>query len=292
MSERRRGAYSAGMATLAIFLAPAVLSPGPLEIANLAGVALAVWMAVDAWRIFGRDDLTATLPYRVAPVSPGILGAGAIVFALSILHGWAAYRHETSSRLLEIEDTLHRIWDFPFSPVSLFARPSLIGPDMSPEAISGVTLCLSAAIAVGLLFGLFALVGRIVEPRSLRRHALLWAGVRAQSAEESLAARGATGLRPMGPRKRDDSIGKPVSGRLALRAVSMLVAVAALPYAPVLYRIFVGIATPEVRLFLDSPFMNNQFFAIWFVGIWALLCASSLILMFAYIRLSLALRLK
>ena len=69
----RRGAYAAGMLTLAVFLTPALLAPGPIEIANTAGVALAIWLAIDAWRTYGRRDLRATLPYRVAPVAPGLL---------------------------------------------------------------------------------------------------------------------------------------------------------------------------------------------------------------------------
>ena len=54
MAAERQGAFSASIFTLATFLAPALLAPGPIELANLAGVVFAVWMAIDVWRRYGR----------------------------------------------------------------------------------------------------------------------------------------------------------------------------------------------------------------------------------------------
>ena len=175
-ATQRRGAYASGMLTLAVFLTPALMAPGPVEIANIAGIALAIWLAVDAWRIYGRHDLRATLPYRVAPVAPGLLGSAAIIFVVALLIGWQSWTGAVDPQLSEVTRLCQAFWDFPFSPVAMLARPSAALPTISPETVQNVMVCLSAAIALGLFFGLFALIGRIDARSTLRRHAVLWRG--------------------------------------------------------------------------------------------------------------------
>ncbi|MEM7268990.1 MAG: hypothetical protein AAF401_07030 [Pseudomonadota bacterium] len=290
-ASKRRGAYSSAMLTLAVFLSPALLAPGPVEAANIAGVALAIWLAVDAWRVYGRRDLKATLPYRIAPVSPGLLGAAALIFLISILHGWVAWNGIQSSGFVEIADLCLDYWDFPFSPVAMYAK-SLRGlPDMSLESIRAIALCLSAAVWLGLVFGLAALFGRIQDRPTLRRHALLWKGVDLTSGEDRLAARGSSGLRPV--RDPFSEVRRtPISGRLMIRAVSMIVAIITLPYAPLFIRFVSGSGIPQVEAFFASPFADNLFFMVWLTALWALLVAGAIIFFFAYLRLALTLRLK
>ena len=287
----RRGSYAAGMLTLAVFLTPALLAPGPIEVANIAGVALAIWLGVDAWRIYGRRDLKATLPYRVAPVAPGLLGSAALIFVVSLLIGWVSWSGERSPQLDQISRLCTSAWDFPFSPVAMLARQSNALPTISPGTVQNITICLSAAVVLGLFFGLFSLIGRIDERTSLRRHAILWRGGDSSAPLDRLAARGARGLKPVRSENYGVS-GEKVSGRLALRAVSMIVAIIFLPYAPLFLRFLAGSGFPQVEAFFTSPLVDNIFFNIWLVGLWGMIVTAAIILFFAYIRLAFALRLR
>ncbi len=288
-AAQRRGAYTSSMLTLAVFLAPALLAPGPVEIANIAGIALAVWLAVDAWRTYGRRDLRATLPYRVAPVAPGLLGSAALIFMIALIIGWlGGARHD---QLDKIYDICARFWDFPFSPVAMLARPNVALPTISPETIKIVTVCLSAALLLGLFFGLFSLVGHIYERGTLRRHAVVWLGGDSSAPEDRLAKRGARGLKPV--RSIDYGVaGTKVSGRLTLRAASMVVAIVFLPFAPLFLRFLAGSGFPRVEAFFASELLDNAFFNVWIVGLWAMIITAAIILFFAYIRLAFALRLR
>ena len=290
-ATQRRGAYASGMLTLAVFLTPALMAPGPVEIANIAGIALAIWLAVDAWRIYGRHDLRATLPYRVAPVAPGLLGSAAIIFVVALLIGWQSWTGAVDPQLSEVTRLCQAFWDFPFSPVAMLARPSAALPTISPETVQNVMVCLSAAIALGLFFGLFALIGRIDARSTLRRHAVLWRGGESTEPEDRLAKRGARGLKPV--RSADYGVaGEKVSGRLLLRAASMIVAIVFLPYAPLFLRFLAGSGFPQVEAVFNSPLVDNIFFNIWLVGLWSMIIAAAIILFFAYIRLAFALRLR
>lgn len=287
----RRGAYAAGMLTFAVFLAPALLAPGPIEIANIAGVALAIWLAVDAWRIHGRRDLRATLPYRVAPVAPGLLGSAAMIFVVALVMGWQRWSGGKDLKLEQITQFCRSIWDFPFSPIAMLARPTAALPTISAETIQNVTVCLSVAVCFGLAFGLFSLVGRIDERSSLRRHAVLWRSGDSSEPEDRLAKRGVRGLKPV--RSADYGVaGQRVSGRLALRAASMIVAIVTLPFAPLFLRFLAGSGFPQVEAFFAWSLIDNVFFNIWLVGLWSMIITAAIILFFAYIRLAFALRLK
>lgn len=288
-ATQRRGAYASGMLTLAVFLTPALMAPGPVEIANIAGVALAIWLAVDAWRIYGRRDLRATLPYRVAPVAPGLLGSAALIFMIALLIGWLGGAR--NAQIDKITDLSTRFWDFPFSPVAMLARPNAALPTISAETIQIVSLCLSAALALGLFFGLFSLIGRIDERGTLRRHAVVWLGGDSSEPADRLAKRGARGLKPV--RSIDHGVaGTKVSGRLTLRAASMIVAIFFLPFAPLFLRFLAGSGFPRVEAFFASELLDNAFFNVWIVSLWAMIITAAIILFFAYIRLAFALRLR
>lgn len=288
-ATQRRGAYATGMLTLAVFLAPALMAPGPVELANVAGVALAIWLALDAWRIYGRRDLRATLPYRVAPVAPGLLGSAAMLFMIALIIGWLGGAR--NAQLDKVTDLCARFWDFPFSPIAMLARPNVALPTISPETVKIVTVCLSAALLLGLFFGLFSLIGRIYERSTLRRHAVLWLGGESAVPEDRLAKRGARGLKPV--RSADYGVAdRKVSGRLTLRATSMIVAIVFLPFAPLFLRFFAGSGFPRVEAFFASEFVDNAFFNVWIVGLWAMIITAAIILFFAYIRLAFVLRLR
>lgn len=288
-ATQRRGAYTSSMLTLAVFLAPALMAPGPVEIANIAGIALAIWLAVDAWRTYGRRDLGATLPYRIAPVAPGLLGSAALIFMITLIIGWLGGAR--NAQLDQVTDLCARLWDFPFSPVAMLARPNAALPTISAGMVQNVSLCLSAAVALGLFFGLFSLVGRIYERATLRRHAVVWLGGDSSAPEDRLAKRGARGLKPV--RSIDYGVaGTKVSGRLALRAASMIVAIVFLPFAPLFLRFIAGSGFPRVEAFFTSALFDNAFFNVWIVSLWAMIITASIILFFAYIRLAFALRLR
>ncbi len=290
-ATQRRGAYASGMLTLAVFLAPALMAPGPIEIANFAGIALAIWLGVDAWRVYGRHDLRATLPYRVAPVAPGLLGSAAIIFMVALLIGWQNWTGVRDPQIQQIARFCAGFWDFPFSPIAMLARENPGLPTVSLKTVENVMVCLSAAVALGLVFGLFSLIGRIDHRDTLRRHAVLWRGGQAAMPENRLAKRGARGLKPV--RAADYGVaGESVSRRLMLRATSMIVAIVFLPFAPLFLRFIAGSGIPQVEAFLQSPFVDNSFFNVWLVGLWSMIITAAIILFFAYIRLAFALRLR
>ena len=255
-ATQRRGAYASGMLTLAVFLAPALMAPGPIEIANIAGVALAIWLAVDAWRIYGRHDLRATLPYRVAPVAPGLLGSAAVIFMIALMLGWQNWTGALDPQMRSIAALCAAFWDFPFSPVAMLARENAALPTISTETVQNVTVCLSAGVALGLFFGFFSLIGRIDHRSSLRRHAVLWRGGDTVMPENRLAQRGARGLKPV--RSADYGVADAkVSGRLMLRAASMIVAIVFLPFAPLFLRFIAGSGFPQVEALFRSPLLDN-----------------------------------
>ena len=291
MATQRRGAYSSSMLTLAVFLSPALLAPGPMEMANLAGVALAVWFAIDAWRVYGRNDLPVTLPYRIGPVAPGLLGSAALIFVLALAHGWAAERQIAADLALTLDTALRDAWRFPLSPVNMLIAPSPGLAPLSAPTVQSIAFCLSAALALGLIFGVFSLVGGIWNKGDLRRHALIWKGVNLTAGEDALAARGARGLKPMrDPLKT--TMKTPVSGRLFLRALSLLVAIVCLPYAPVFVRMAANSRIPALEKLFESSLAENAFFTIWLIGLWAMLVAAAIIFFFAYLRLAFTLRLR
>jgi hypothetical protein len=57
-------------------------------------------------------------------------------------------------------------------------------------------------------------------------------------------------------------------------------------------RFLAGSGFPQVEAFFSSQLIDNGFFNIWIVGLWAMIIASAIILFFAYIRLAFALRLR
>lgn len=291
MATRSRGAYAASMLTLAVFLAPALLAPGRLEIANLAGVALAVWLAIDAWRFHRRDDVPELLPHRVGPAAPGALGAAALIFTVAILHEWTQWGGAPSDRLRLVIGVCQRLWDFPGSPVALYAAEAPGLPEMTARARQGVLLTLSMAALCGAVFGGLTLLGGVRDRVMARRQALILKGETPTTAEKSLAARGARGLKPVRDRVAEADR-RPVSARLAVRALALLVAAAVLPYAPFMLRISMGIEDPRVRRIFDSALFDLPFFTIWAQGLWASLIAGAIIFACAYLRLAVALRVR
>ncbi len=285
----RRGAYSAGVFTLAAFLMPALLAPGPFELANIAGVALAIWMGVEASRSYQRDDIPGNLPYRIGPVGPGIVASAAILFCLALDLAWSDPRDasDVADRILDAR--LTAFWDFPFSPARMYAMPMEGLPTPSAASVAVVNRLLTAALLIGLVVSLLALVGGVSRRASLRRHALLWKGIKVETAADELARRGARGLRPV--RDPLPRIGyAPVSGRLFLRSFSMLIAFICLPYAPVFLRLLEGSRIPQVQTFFATPLFYNPFLAVWLPGLWAIIVAVAMVLVVTYLRLGFVLR--
>ena len=280
----RRGAFAATIFTFAAFLAPAVLAPGPIELANLAGVILAVCMAIDVWRRFGRRDAPGSLAFRVSPAAPGLVAASALIFAISILLGWAAWTGAAPASLYELEAEARVWWDFPRSPIALYAAPSAAIPAPSPDAVRLVTLVLSAAVAIGALFCMLCFVAHIEDYDTLRRHALLWRGVKVDDGVARLEARGARGLTPL----RDNSAEmarKPVTGRLYFRAALLAICVVSLAYAPFALRVVSANGAPEVQAFFASRLFENAFLPLWLASLWGACIAGALIHIGAYVRI-------
>ena len=281
MDAARRGAVGAGLCTFAVFLTPALLAPGPVRLINFAGVVFAAWCAFVVWRQYGRDDIGATFPYRVRAVAPAIVGAAALLFAVVVIGGWRG----ASIGAAEVDRALASFWSFPFSPVAMYAAEARGLTTPSDFAIGLVAMAFSAALVVGLAFAAIALFSGVEGEETLRRHALIWRGVKYQDGASLLAERGARGLEPLsdpGP----GLLSKPVVGRLRLRAVSLFVAIVMLAYAPVFCRIASATRVPYFEGFFDNPLFRNEFFAIWMCGLWALSIAAAIILFTAYLRLA------
>lgn len=284
MAAERRGVYSASVFTLATFLAPALLAPGPVELANLAGVVFALWMAADVWRRYGRRDLPETFPHRPSPVGPAVVASAALIFAVALLHAWTAGSGAAAGGLEGGLERAEALWAFPGSPVSLFLAPLDRAPEPNRYVATLVPFLTTAAVAVGALFGLLTLVAGVYEPETLRRHAMIWKGVRMEDAEQALARRGGKGLRPI----RDPFVEAekaPISGRLYTRAAALVVAVLALAYAPVAIRILAGMADGAKEPSFVVRLGENPFFALWLPALWAILLAASLIYLGAYLKL-------
>jgi len=214
-----------------------------------------------------------------------------MIFVVALVMGWQRWSGGKDLKLEQITQFCRSIWDFPFSPIAMLARPTAALPTISAETIQNVTVCLSVAVCFGLAFGLFSLVGRIDERSSLRRHAVLWRSGDSSEPEDRLAKRGVRGLKPV--RSADYGVaGQRVSGRLALRAASMIVAIVTLPFAPLFLRFLAGSGFPQVEAFFAWSLIDNVFFNIWLVGLWSMIITAAIILFFAYIRLAFALRLK
>lgn len=283
----RRGAYSAAALTLAAFLLPALFAPGPIELANVAGCVFAVWMALDVWRRYGRRDAPSSLVFRVGPVAPGVVASAAVLFAMALLHAWDAAGARTWALLEEAEAKAVALWTFPFSPLKMYLDPGVAAPAPAPEAARLVALVISAAVAMGGLFALFALMAHVGDRTALRRHALVWKGVRSADAVEKLAERGARGLKPI----RDpfsDVAATPVAGRLALRALALVLVFAVLLYGPFVIRWIGSSAFEPARVFFESAFVNNAFFPLWVTALWGVCLAGTLIHVGAYLRLAMA----
>ena len=286
-SPDRRGAYAATALTLAAFLLPALLAPGPIELANLAGCVFAIWMASDVWRRYGRRDAPSSLVFRVGPVAPGVVASAAVLFALGLLQSWDAVGARSWPMLEEAEAKAVALWAFPFSPLKMYLAPTVAAPAPAAETARLVTLVLSASVAMGGLFALFALVAHVGDRETLRRHALIWKGVRSSDAVDKLAERGARGLTPI----RDpfsDVVVTPVAGRLVLRALALVLVFAILVYAPFVIR-WIGSASWEpARVFFDSDFVKNAFFPLWITALWGVCLSGTLIHVGAYLRLAAA----
>lgn len=283
----RRGAYAAAALTLAAFLLPALFAPGPIELANVAGCIFAIWMASDVWRRYGRRDAPSSLVFRVGPAAPGVVASAAVLFALALLHSWDAARTGTWPQLETMAATASSSWTFPFSPLKMYLDPAVAAPAPTAEAARLVTLILTAALAVGGIFAILSLVAHVGDKEGLRRHALIWKGVRAADSEDRLAARGARGLAPI----RDplsEVVTAPVAGRLFLRAAALVLVFAVLLYAPFVIR-WIGASSFEpARVFFESAFVKNAFFPLWITALWGVCLAGALIHVGAYIRLGLA----
>ena len=94
----------------------------------------------------------------------------------------------------------------------MLARPSSELSTISPATIELVTLSLSAAIVLGMAFGVFSLIGRIDERATLQRHSMVRRGQFAPDGVTRLEARGARGLKPV--RSAEYGVkAQPVSGR-------------------------------------------------------------------------------
>lgn len=289
MAAERQGAFSASIFTLATFLAPALLAPGPIELANLAGVVFAVWMAIDVWRRYGRRDIPETFAHRASPAGPGVVASAALLFAVAIAHAWAsAPGAEAAAGLDAAFERVRALWDFNWSPVRLLLDPFGAAQAPSPYVGSLVTFLLTAAVVIGALFGILALIAGVSDPPSLHHHALIWKGVRVEDAENALARRGAKGLKPI----RDpfaEAEKTPVAGRLFTRAAALVVAVAGLAYAPAVIRLAASRGYAALDRLFESRLAENEFFVFWLPSLWAILLASALIYLGAYVRLGLSL---
>ncbi|MEO0363088.1 MAG: hypothetical protein AAF322_18345 [Pseudomonadota bacterium] len=289
MVRTRREAFGAGVLTLATFLIAPLTAPGPIELANAAGVAVALWAAFLVWRNYGREDVAETFPFRVGPAGPALLITAAAVFVAAIAAGWIAWTGYASSRLQAIDAILVEIWRFPLSPVEVYGSAAPDGPPVSVSDMRLVGATLTVALACGAVFGLVCLVGGVDRRETLRKHAVVWRGWRLESAESRLAARGVKGLQPVRDPIAEAASTRPLSRWAYLRALSLLVAIVCLPFAPLCLKLAATIPIQEVQAFFANPLFANEFFAVWLVGLWGFCIGAAVILFAVYLRLGWAL---
>lgn len=281
MEKTRLSAFHASLITFVVFLAPVVLAPGGFALANVAGVAVALWFAIEVLRGYGSDAKGSTFAFRVRSVAPGLAAAAMLIFAVVIMCERSAFAAEAAA------DQLVDLWRFPFSPVAMFAAAQDGLPTASTEAVLRVAFAYTVAVAIGALFACLALFSKIDRTDSLHRHGLIWRGVKVPDPQERLAARGAKGLNAIVD-PYTELTDQPVRPRLFIRAASLLFAFVLLSYAPVFTRIVAVSRIPVAEGLFDGGLANNPFFALWLTGMWGLTIAAALILMFAYLRLAAA----
>lgn len=262
MTGRRWGAYAAAIFTLAVFLMPPLLAPGPLTAAHGVAVALAALIALGVWRSTGRRDRAAAMPHRVSPVSAGLLASAAAIFIAVLASAWAPA-------------PIWPCWRFSFSPVGMYAASAPGLAPVSATAAACVVAALTIALAAGAVIGALCLIGPIRQRASLRAHALIWRGARPERAA---------------PRDALDRLRHPpVSGRLWLRSPSFLIALCCLLYAPVFARLLNGAQIPGLDRALAAPAVSNVFVTVWLAGLWGAAVAAAMIFCAAYLRLGFAL---
>lgn len=286
-----REAYAASLFAFSAFLVAPLAAPGPIELANLAGVALAIWVAVVVRRNYGRDDIPDTFAYRVSTAGPGLLISATVLFTITLAVGWVGWMGYTSDQVRLIDDGLSVLWDFAYSPVALFATTGAPGLPPSADALRLMTTALSAAVLLGVVFALMNFVGAVRRRRTLRRHAVIWRGWPIDNAEIRLAARGVRGLAPVRD-PLEEATARPLAKWAFLRAASLIVAIVGLPFAPTLMQLISALPNAEVQAIFASPLMNNPFFAIWITGLWAFCIAGAINLFGAYLRLGFVLAAK
>lgn len=289
MTRTRREAYGAGVLTLATFMIAPLMAPGPLELANIAGLAVAFWAAIVVWRRYGSDDAAETFIYRVAPAGPSLLFAAMALFLITLTAGWIGWIGFTSPRIQTLDAFMQSWWTFPLSPLSLYVSAA---PDAPPLSLSDVRIvggALSGAAIIGAVLGLICLFGSIPRKETLRSHAVIWRGWRLESAESRLAARGVKGLQPVRDPIAEAASTRPLSKWAFLRAASLSIAVICLPYAPVCLKLLTTMDVPEVQAFFANPVFSNAFVMIWLTGLWGFFIAASVILVGVYLRLGFAL---
>ncbi|MFN3262592.1 MAG: hypothetical protein ACE37J_18755 [Pikeienuella sp.] len=280
----RRGAYAAGVFTASAFFLPAALAPGPITLAHGAATALALWLGFAVWRGHGRRDLPSSLPLRIFPVALGLTLSAATVFLAVIAGAWA----EPGGPLLALVALLRSWWLFPASPVAMFtaAEPGL--PPISEASARLATLAATSALFAGIVFGFLTLIGAVSERESLHDHASIWKDGRAPDSAARLSDRGARGLRPVSD-PLSTARRTPVSGRLWLRSLSLLVAFFCLLYAPVFARLVGGAQIPQVDAAFSASPLGGPFVTLWLIGLWGTCLSSALIFSAAYLRLGFAL---
>lgn len=166
----------------------------------------------------------------------------------------------------------------------MYARDAAGLAPASATAVRAAAATLSAAVTFGCAVGFLALIGPVSRRPTLRRHALLWKGAPVEDAARRLSDRGARGLRPVAD-PLAGLAGEPVTGRLWLRAVSLLLAALCLAYAPVFSRLLGASHLPPVEAALAWPPLADGFAATWLISLWATGVAAALIYAAAYLRL-------
>lgn len=280
----RNGSFAVAAFAFATFLAPALLAPGPVGLINVAGAVVALAIAAIVWRRYGDSFDPGSLAFRISVVGPGIVISAGLLFAMLLMQAWLNYVDATSSRMSALEAESTRFWNFPYSPFVYYAAPTPGLPPISIESARLVALTLTLSASFGAFFFVLTFLAAIPDYETLRRHALLWRGVRLDDPMERLRARGVRGLQPMWTPKLEDSKA-PVSGRLFARAVAMTVCLGALAYAPYAMRLLMGMDQPELQRFFASAAFDGAFLPVWGAGLWGVCMIGALMHIAAYARL-------